>query len=306
MIIHHSISDLYNTLQLPYDEELEFTILSIPDIHPQIPFVSPKLKAEYFSFILTKDGAGTYYLDEREFPFGPNSFYFTNPGHIKSYELEYSNSAYIVTLSDKFLREHIRMDIYEEFPFLLAENMPPKTLNRGDFEEFELLYSQILKAFNGNSRFKNKILGNLIMILFLNIKEKICHDYDPRIEGKRDSQIVKSFKRVLYSPSNALLHNQDEVGIASLQVQDIAKHLNLHPNYLNSVIKSKTGRTVNSWIRTRTLSLAKYLLKNTALSSKQISYRLGFREPTHFSRFSRKMPIKPQRPFENHQHNRFL
>lgn len=91
LLVHHGISDLYKTLGLPFEQEIEFTILSIPDIHSQIPFISPNLRADYFSFILTKDGSGIYYLDENKFPFGPGTFYFTNPGHIKSYELHEVN-----------------------------------------------------------------------------------------------------------------------------------------------------------------------------------------------------------------------
>jgi len=38
IIIHHKISDLYKTLGLHFEKEIDFTILSIPGIHPQIPF----------------------------------------------------------------------------------------------------------------------------------------------------------------------------------------------------------------------------------------------------------------------------
>ena len=49
-LVHHSISDLYQTLGLPAEGETDFAILSIPKIHPQIPFESPVLQADYFFF----------------------------------------------------------------------------------------------------------------------------------------------------------------------------------------------------------------------------------------------------------------
>lgn len=283
ILVHHSIADLYKTLGLPCDQELDFTILSIPDLHPQIPFKSPVLRADYFSFILTKEGSGVYWLDDHQFPFTSQSIYFTNPGHIKSYELTESKDAFIITLSEKFLRENVHPEIYGEFPFLLAEIAPPKNLSKIDMEEFDTLYSQILKEFNKDSRYKNKILGNLFMVILLRIKEKFWSGYNPIEEGKRDSQIVKSFKGLLESEFKNVLNRSDYEG--KLQVQYFARKLNLHPNYLNSVIKSKTGRTVTDWISKRTLSLAKTLLLNTPLSLKEIAYQLGFSEPTHFSRF---------------------
>lgn len=286
MIVHHKISDLYETLGLPFEEGIEFSILSVPDIHPQIPFKSPILRADYFSFILTKDGSGIYYLDDNQFPFASRTIYFTNPGHIKSYELFDSKEAFIITLSEDFLREYVHSEIYGEFPFLLAEKAPPKNLLQEEFEEFETLYKQLLMEFKKDSQFKNKILGNLFMVLLLKIKEQFWADYNPIMEGNRDSQIVKSFKKLLESEFKKNLENEhNEV---KLQVQDLARTLNLHPNYLNSVIKSKTGRTVNDWISERTLSVAKFLLMSSTLSAKEIAFKLGFSEPTHFSRFFKK------------------
>lgn len=283
MIIHHNISDLYKTLGLSYEQEIDFTILSIPDIHPQIPYKSPVLQADYFSFILTKEGSGVYYLDDNKFTFDSKTIYFTNPGHIKSYELHESKDAFIITLSDKFLRENVHLEIYEEFPFLLAEKAPPMKLIQNDFEEFEILYSQILKEFKKDSRYKNKILGNLFTVMLLKIKDKFLSAYNPIEEGNRDSRIVKSFKKLLEAEFKAVLNsNHNKV---KLQAQDLAEKLNLHPNYLNAVIKSKTGRTVKDWVSKRTLSVAKSLLINTSHSSKEIAYQLGFSEPTHFSRF---------------------
>lgn len=284
MIVHHKILDLYETLDLVSDNDLDFTILSIPDIHPVLPYKSPVLQANYFSFILTEVGSGVFNLDDSQFPFSSKSFYFTNPGHIKSYELFDSKEAYIISLSDQFLQECITTEIYKEFPFLLAEKAPPHQLYETDFKEFKVIYHQIQTEFEKESVFKNKILGNLFTVLLYKVKEKIWSTYNPIEEGNRNSQIVKAFKIQLEKTFKQLLAKNT----TSLQAQSFAKALNLHPNYLNSVIKSKTGRTVNDWISERTLSVAKTLLSNTSMSIKEIGYRLGFSEPTHFGRFFKK------------------
>ncbi len=285
-IIRHSISDLYDTLNLPFEQEINFTVLNIPEIHPQIPFKSPVFRADYFSFILTKEGAGIHFLDDNKFPFNSKTIYFTNPGHIKSYELTKSNEAYLILLTESFLKDYVHSEIYHEFPFLLAENVPPKTLSGKRFSEFEVLYKQIIEEFNRSSIYKNEILGNLFEILLLKIKEDFWSDYNPRMEGSRDSQIVKAFKQLLEIEfKKNVIENMEN---KRPQIKDFADKLNLHPNYLNSVIKSKTGKTINDWITNRTLAAAKYLLKNTSLNAKEIAYKLGFSEPTHFNRFFKK------------------
>lgn len=285
LIVHHKISDLYKSLNLRIEQEMDFTIHFLPDIHSKTPFKSPVFRANYFSFVFIRDGLGSYTIDEKLFPFDSQTIYFTNPGHIKSFEIKESRDAYIITLTESFLRENVHPNIFEEFPFLLAETVPPKRLAKNDFSEFEILYKQIFNEFKKNSEYKNKILGNLFVVLLLKIKEKFWLTYNPIEEGDRNSQIVKSFKFLLEREFKKATSSGMDI---AFQVQDYANELNLHPNYLNSVIKSKTGRTVNNWISKRKLSVAKSLLKNTSYSSKEIGYKLGFSELTHFSRFFKK------------------
>jgi AraC family transcriptional activator of pobA len=74
------------------------------------------------------------------------------------------------------------------------------------------LYNQILKEFKSDSGYKNKILGNLFMVMLLKIKEKFWSTYNPIKEGKRDSQIVTSFKRLLETEVKDLLVSGSNAG----------------------------------------------------------------------------------------------
>ncbi|MDF9798535.1 hypothetical protein OKW21_003798 [Catalinimonas alkaloidigena] len=128
LIVYHTLSDLYRALNLPIEQEVDFTIHFLPDIHSELPFKSPKFRTEYYSFVFVKDGRGTYTTDEHVFPTVPATIYFTSPGHIKAFEMQALHEAYIITLTEAFLKEQVHADIFEEFPFLLAETAPPATL----------------------------------------------------------------------------------------------------------------------------------------------------------------------------------
>ena len=285
IITHHNISDLYKSLDLPIIQELDFTIHFLPDIHPIFPFKSPVFRSEYFSFLFIKDSKGRYTTDDNVFNFKPYTIFFTNPGHVKSFEIEESKNAFLITFTESFLRENVHPDIFEEFPFLLTEIVPPMTMNEKEYKEFEDIYIQLYREFNKSSCYKKQILGNLFVVLLLKIKEKFWLSYDPIEEGDRNSQITKSFKQLLEKKFTSLTVRDKEY---NYRVLDYARDLNLHPNYLNDVIKSKTGKTVNQWICERMVSIAKVMLKNTKLSLKEIGYRLGYSDPTHFSRFFKK------------------
>ena len=68
-------------------------------------------------------------------------------------------------------------------------------------------------------------------------------------------------------------------------VKFYADQLNMHPNYLNSLVKKDTGKTAKESIQNRLLVEIKYLLHTTNLSIKEISGNMGFKDPNYFTSF---------------------
>ena len=67
--------------------------------------------------------------DSNKFDLRPGTVYFNNPGHIKHFVLQEMQELYLLTLSESFLKQNVHAAIFEEFPFLLAESVPPKVLS---------------------------------------------------------------------------------------------------------------------------------------------------------------------------------
>jgi AraC family transcriptional activator of pobA len=267
------------------DDKTDFTIHNLRDIHPELPFKSPVFRPNFFSFLFVKDGRGKYTTDNLTFDSSPGTIYFTNPGHYKSHEWFEIGEVYLITLSESFLKENVHPDIFEEFPFLLAETVHPRVLSSDAFFEFEQLYLQINKEYLSKSPYRNRLIGNLFVVLLLKIKEYFWKDYNPIYEGNRSSQIVKTFKRTLEQHYRDL--NNGKVHQV-FRVQDYADEQNLHPNYLSNVIKSKTGKPIGTWIAEKTIAEAKSLLQNSSTSIKEIAFILGFSESSHFSNYFKK------------------
>jgi AraC-like DNA-binding protein len=232
-----------------------------------------------------KDAHGKYIIDEMAFTIEPGTIYFTNPGNYRVFEWYNITEAFLITFNESYLKEHVHHDIYKEFSFLLTETVQPKVLQPELFKEIEQVYKQIHKEQLGNSPYKNRIIGSLFVVLLLKIKEYFWQDYNPIYEGNRSSQIVKTFKQNLENHYRKLIDGKEE---KVYRVQDYASLQNLHPNYLNNVIKTKTGKSVSTWIADKTMAEAKSLLQNSSVSIKEIAYLLGFAEATHFSNYFKK------------------
>ncbi|WP_130735179.1 AraC family transcriptional regulator [Flavobacterium sp. J27] len=283
-----NLYDTYSSMGLPVvtvSDNEGFTINNLQKLHPNLPFKSIGYRPNYFSFLFVKKAKGKYTTDDVSFNTEPGTIYFTNPGHFKSFEWYEIDEVYLITVTESFLKEHVHASIFKEFPFLLSETVYPQTLKEKDFNEFETIYLQIEKEFLSNSTFKNKIIGNFLVILLLKIKESFWNNYNPIYEGNKSSRIVKQFKKDLEQHFRELL--SDKVDKQN-RVKDFANLQNLHENYLNNVIKSKTGKSVSNWISDKIIIESKSLLKNSELSVKEIAFKLGFLELSHFSNYFKK------------------
>lgn len=285
IIYYEKVADLYSALGMPIEQDASFTINNLLDIHRSIPYKSPVFRTNYYSFIFVKKGKGNYTTDEQTFDYEDRTIYFTNPGHLKAFEFFELEAANLITLSEAFLKENVHQDIFSEFPFLLAETVPPQSLSEKDFKEIERLYLQISEEYQKNSKFKYRIIGNLFVVLLLKIKETFWDSYKPIEEGDRSSQIVRKFKENL--ETHYIQLGEEKIS-HQFQAQDYAKAQQLNPNYFSQVIKSKTGKSVSQWMSEKTISQANAYLKHSNLSIKEIAYKLGFLETAHFSNFYKK------------------
>jgi AraC family transcriptional activator of pobA len=288
LLIFDRALSLYTHLGLPddcIDHHIEFSILNLGAYPVQLPYTSPLYRANFYSFVFVKNSAGKCSSDSHWFKLQPGTVYFNNPGHMKQFSLDEMKDLYLVTFNEAFLKQNVHASIFEEFPFLLSETVPPKVLYPIQYAEYEQLYMQLLKAYGSNSPYRSKQIGHLLVLLLLKIKEAFWSNYDPLEEGNKSSNIVKNFKIHLESHYRELVQDKaDRV----YRVQNYASLQSLHPNYLSNVIKTKTGKTVSTWIAEKTIAEAKSLLQNSSTPIKQIASLLGFSETTHFSNYFKK------------------
>lgn len=284
----NSLRQLYTSLQLPvdlFDLSEGFTICNLNEIGFSLPYQSASYRPNFFSFLFIREGKGQYRIDEHTFEVEPQSLYFTNPSNYRTFSWQEVDDIILITFDETFLKKYIGKEVYNDFPFLLTEIVRPQVLEEAIFNEIDNINLQILREYQHRSPSSYKIIGHLLAVLLFKIKEYIWTDYNPIYEGNRSSQIVISFKRLLEQHYRDL--NAGKVDMA-FRVQDYAQAQNLHPNYLSSVIKSKTGKNITTWIADKTLTEAKALLQNLSISIKEITYKLGFTETAHFSNFFKK------------------
>lgn len=195
--IFQTLAAFFKSIGLTLQQDEEFTISSLRGLHGKPPIQSPPFRTNYFAFLLIEDADGSYKIDNLRFDLKPKSFYFTLPGHLKSFNLRTDSHGYMITFSEKFLRRFHAGDLFKEFPFLLAETVPVMYPPKAVFEDLRVLYESIYREYTHESSYKYPIIGNLLFALLLKVKELLAkYQHKVSLEN-RSGEIVRLFRQSL-------------------------------------------------------------------------------------------------------------
>ena len=73
-----------------------------------------------------------------------------------------------------------------------------------------------------------------------------------------------------------------------VSLKDVARAVSLSPGHLTTVVRRKTGRTVQEWIVERRMVEARRLLVETDLAVEEVGRRVGYGDPGYFVRSFRR------------------
>ncbi|GAA0895161.1 AraC family transcriptional regulator [Pseudonocardia zijingensis] len=86
-------------------------------------------------------------------------------------------------------------------------------------------------------------------------------------------------------PLLAAVFDAIEAGFrAPLGLAEVATRVGLTPGHLTTVVRRRTGRTVQQWITERRMVEARRLLAETDLTVEAVGARVGYRDPGYFAR----------------------
>lgn len=75
----------------------------------------------------------------------------------------------------------------------------------------------------------------------------------------------------------------------SISLRDVAWALNLTPGHLTTVVRQKTGKTVQEWITERRMAQARRLLVEEDRTVEEVGRQVGYSDPSYFIRTFRRV-----------------
>ncbi|MGB1231109.1 MAG: helix-turn-helix domain-containing protein [Winogradskyella sp.] len=248
----------------------------------------------YYTVLIVNKAKGKHIIDFNSYSLANQQIFFVAPGQVHQVIEQEKSYGFAMTFSNQFLVENaIRLSFIESLNlFQNYGKNPPLIPNNSQFKVIEDFTNQIFKLFDSEVNMKFLSIASFLKLILIECNN-ICaiNPIESDIDNSGDN-LIRNFKKEVEN-------NYKEEHSATFY----ANLLHISADHLNRTVKSKIGKTAKEYIQTRIITEAKRLLYFTALTSKEIGYKLGFNEPANFSAFFKRHTQVSPSNFKKIQHN---
>lgn len=265
-----SVVDLSKKIDIDFD----FQVHNINELVREFNGNMPPNKFNQHVLAIITNGSGKKQIGLELFDIAQDTIFYIPPYMIhssRSWDLK--TSGFMLTFNDSFFLNSgvtIRSELFNLFTNrdgnFFAECSSNKAANIVD------LFKSIIEDSNSKEMYCNELIVLKVSQLLLYFHKEFHYPN-------------QSYNSRYYRFLELLNKNYSK----SRDVRFYADLLAIHPNYLNRVIKSKSGLTTKEVITNKIIIEAKYLLCTTPLSIKEISNKLGFPDQNSLSRLFKKI-----------------
>lgn len=264
--------------------DLEFKMLhhTFQTLDQKIDLFRPSIR-EYFSLIWFKQGYGEYYIDFTKHKFKSDLLVIVSKNQVHYFDkIDVPFEFIELSFTENFISRST-IEIIQMLSFCMREHFEGKqilALDPQDSQYLGELASQI-KEINSNwiGKEKTESLYHLLQ-LFLVYCYKLQQDQIKlnKLPGPQNyTEIVGKFTSLL-----------EQNFKQTQKVQEYCDQLFLTYNTLSRHTKSYCGKTPKEIISERIVLETKRMLSASAMPIKEISYELGFDEPTNLVKYFKK------------------
>ena len=286
-----TITEYCKAIGISAPKHPHFDIRSFEENMGKVVSQMPPFRHEFYSIAIKADGGGKAISGHHtDFPDGVTIF-FNSPFQIISWDIVPDWSGYYIMISQDFLASSHHFDrLLDDYPFLKIDESIPFEISKNDLPEILRIYKRIQQEYVSNNEDKFAFIQSYIILLLNQVKRLFSKQVDTKTADDQirsaDLKLLSRFQKLV--KISFYPHAEIETFANLHSPSYYAQVLNIHPNHLNAVVKSITGKTALNHIHHHILKLAKAELVQTNLSVKEIAYSLHFESPNNFSSFFKK------------------
>lgn len=266
-----------------YPLDANYFIIKNRNNYPVKDYISPN-RRQFFKIFHITSGTGVLTVGLHRYLMNPGDIGFLNPDEIMSWQTTSGNAGGHFCLIHPHYFEHAPhvLQLFRQFPYF----KPSKAVIQLADEQSAKInhyFETITQEEEGDNEDKKQAILLQLQMILLEAQRAGKNLADVAVP--ENYRYIHGFLTLLESSFQT--KGPDTV-VSIKNASEFADQLHVHPNYLNSLVKNQTGKTLREHIQERLLYEAKTLLLQTDWDIKTISYVLGFSEHAAFTSFFHK------------------
>ena len=277
--VYETSNALSEAMGFPHRSHIpNFDVYELGSLEPSARRCMPPYRQSFFQIGIlsyvgeSKLNLNTDWISPEQYP-----LWVVVPGQVFSWVRDEKMAGFNIMFRKEFLMNVVD-NVVEDFPFLKMSERSLLMLTKEEHESLLFDAQRMHSVFENPHPYQEKMLEGML-VSFLYFCKAVYERYKTTENHLTRAQVITQKFEILV----------DKMYVDTKNVGDYAEELNITPNYLTTTVKKLTGKSAKDIIQERLLVESKSLLKFSGLDIGEIAYRLNFQEPTHFTRFFKKL-----------------
>ncbi|MCK0189844.1 helix-turn-helix domain-containing protein [Arenibacter sp. F20364] len=242
------------------------------DHNPELPH-----QLKFYNFIFFTEGSGRHFIDFKWYPVQQNSLVYLTKEQVNAFDFSESLKGFCIIFTEEYFVDCFS-NLTEELVFrLFNPQLFSPILQIPKESDFENYFKLLQKEYNNPETFNQRSIVNSLFIILISKAENI--------KQKQTYHIKDTSKIVLFHNFTSLIeHNYSKSRSANFYADKLA----VTYKHLNTICKELVNKTAKNVIDDFIILQAKRNLINSPIKSTELAYKLGFEDPTNFTKYFKK------------------
>lgn len=242
------------------------------DHNPELPH-----QLKFYNLIFFTKGTGRHFIDFNWYPIKANSLVYLTKEQINAFEFKDHLKGFCIIFTEKYF-VNCFANLSQDFIFrLFNPQLFSPILQMPEESDFKTYFNLLHKEFNSPNTFNKKTILESLFIILISKAESLKQSQTFHIKDSSKIEIFQKFTSLI------------EKNLAkSRSAAYYAKELAITYKHLNLICKELVNKTAKSVIDDFIILQAKRSLINSEFKITELAYKLGFEDPTNFSKYFKK------------------
>jgi AraC family transcriptional activator of pobA len=266
------------------DTPFEFELKDLAEITHKKPQLSGvPHRADFYQIIRITSGESVQTVDFNKIAIGQGKILFVAKNQVVQFDTHSDYKGQIVLFTDDFFNRYDteeaflkRLQLFNLFSVNRPVNITPN---------IDTLWGMLTREVRAKGEFQHRLIHSYLSALLI--------EAERLFESSSGQSFSANMEQVMRFTDSVETHYKQW-----RKVNDYTDHLGISAKSLSKNLQAIVGKTPKEYLDDRILLEAKRLLAHSPLNIKEITFELGFGEPTNFSKFFREKSGKTPLEFK--------